>query len=85
MRDGRRDREGVQGAGGVRRYHHNPDRLELNDMKTVKPRVPGRLPPAGPRSAQGLTAIAVPTASRTVRVEPLLRRSPARPERQLRG
>jgi hypothetical protein len=75
----------AQGDAGVRRYEHNGDRNQLEAMKTVKPRVPGGLPPAGSHSTQGIGAIAVPTPSRTVRVEPLVRRSPARLEQQLRG
>jgi hypothetical protein len=43
-------------------------------MSTVRPRIPTPAGPAGARRAQRVTAIGPPTASRTLRVEPLVRR-----------
>jgi hypothetical protein len=58
----------TQGGDGVRRYGHTPDG---QPMKTVKPRFPGRFARSSARPRDGIAATAVPSASRTLRVEPL--------------
>jgi hypothetical protein len=67
-----------QGGADVRRYGHTPDGHALSPMKTLKPRLPGRFARTVARPANGIAAISPVTASRTIRVEPLVRHAPRR-------
>jgi hypothetical protein len=79
----RRDSQhGAQGGLVVRRYRESAEgnRSALTDMKTVRSGIPAPAGPTSSRRTPRVAAVAAPTASRTVRVEPLIRRAPQRLE-----
>jgi hypothetical protein len=67
----------TQGGLDVRRYRESAesDRPAFNDMKIVRPKMPAATGSA-PRRDPVVAAVGPRTASRTIRVEPLMRRAP---------
>ena len=79
----KRDSEhGAQGGLAVRRYRESAEgnRSALTDMKTVRSSIPAPAGPTSFRRTPRVAAVGAPTESRTVRVEPLIRRTPKRLE-----
>jgi hypothetical protein len=74
---------GAQGGLVVRRYRESAEgsRSALTaEMKTVRHSFPSPAGPASVRRSPQVAAVGAATPSRTVRVEPLVRRAPRRPE-----
>jgi hypothetical protein len=77
MRMKREQLAGAQGGEDVRRYRESAesDRIAPDDMKIVRPKMTVAAG-AAPRRTPLVAAVGPRTASRTLRVEPLMRRAP---------